>query len=449
MVIKHKSLPVSIKQKDGNALEFTISTNVQDRDTDILEPTGCKLDNYLKNPVVLFAHDYKSLPIGRSKSVSVTPDAVVAEVEFAPTQFAQEVRQLCEAGFLKAASVGFIPLKYEPIGDSSFGHRIYEWELLEWSIVPVPSNPTALISEAKAKGMQVTAIEEVLKKGVISYGQAHPDGTPKAPEDAEWDGPKEVAAADVEDLKVMCAWVDSENAENKGAYKLPHHRASDHYLVWSGVRAAMGALLGARGGVDIPEGDKKGVYNHLAKHYEDFGKEHPEFREYTEAEWKELEQKWGLADEKPKNLQLVINTKEERLIVLDENGKEIGDIVVTDLLKGWIFSQPAVVDINEKAGAVLSKKNKERLAQAQALIQEVLDSSEPAPEEDSSDKGKEKVLDMITDEGAHQVDFIDLDSIETTISADGLELNIEPDALKALLKETVKEELDRACGKVS
>ena len=39
-----------------------------------------------------------------------------------------------------------------------------------------------------------------------------------------------------------------------GAYKLPHHDVEDGKLVTSrrGVFAAMGALLGARGGVDMP-----------------------------------------------------------------------------------------------------------------------------------------------------------------------------------------------------
>jgi hypothetical protein len=39
----------------------------------------------------------------------------------------------------------------------------------------------------------------------------------------------------------------------------------------------MGVLEGARGGVDTPEGDRKDVYLHLAKHYEEFDKEPPPF----------------------------------------------------------------------------------------------------------------------------------------------------------------------------
>jgi hypothetical protein len=48
----------------------------------------------------------------------------------------------------------------------------------------------------------------------------------------------------------------------------------------------MAALKGARGGVDIPAEDKQAVYNHLRRHYEEFGKEAPEFSELIESQEK-------------------------------------------------------------------------------------------------------------------------------------------------------------------
>lgn len=78
-----------------------------------------------------------------------------------------------------------------------------------------------------------------------------------------------------EKLRMANAWVDPKGDPNaKSSYKLPHHLANGE-VVLRGVEAAMGALLGARGGVSIPASDKQAVYNHLAKHYKQFGKTPP------------------------------------------------------------------------------------------------------------------------------------------------------------------------------
>jgi len=110
-----------------------------------------------------------------------------------------------------------------------------------------------------------------------------------APQDAKWDGPAAKKNADVETLKKICAWYDADHADIKSAYKLPHHDAKTLKTVWNGVRAAMAALLGSRGGVDIPEKDRIGVYNHLARHYKEFDKPAPEYRKlYTLEELKAI-----------------------------------------------------------------------------------------------------------------------------------------------------------------
>lgn len=116
--------------------------------------------------------------------------------------------------------------------------------------------------------------------GVIAYKDLG-----KAPESEAWDAGAEVKAASVEDLKLMCAWFDSANPDIKTSYKLPHHKSSGaHMAVWSGVAAAMGAIMGARGGVDIPASDKPGVISHLESHYKEFDKETPSKRVASD-EW--------------------------------------------------------------------------------------------------------------------------------------------------------------------
>lgn len=124
-------------------------------------------------------------------------------------------------------------------------------------------------------------------KGAIPFHE-----TPKADASTPWHGPAEVSKADVQNLRAMCAWVDSSAPDVKGSYKLPHHlAAASHPVVLRGVMSAMGALLGARGGVDIPDADRKGVYNHLAGHYKQFDKEPPAFKTYTSKQLDEMAEK--------------------------------------------------------------------------------------------------------------------------------------------------------------
>lgn len=73
-------------------------------------------------------------------------------------------------------------------------------------------------------------------------------------------------------------WVASKEDEQQADFKLPYADVVDGELkaVWSGVSAAMKALLGT-GSADIPEDEKKEVYDAISKYYEKFNKEIPEF----------------------------------------------------------------------------------------------------------------------------------------------------------------------------
>lgn len=124
---------------------------------------------------------------------------------------------------------------------------------------------------------------EILEKGVIGYKDLG-----KAPIETSWDGPAERKKATTDTLRIISTWFDSQNPDVKSAYKLPHHKAEGHSAVFRGVAAAMGALLGARGGVDIPTSDRQGVYNHLKRHYGQFDREAPTLKAYEVEELKSL-----------------------------------------------------------------------------------------------------------------------------------------------------------------
>ena len=76
-----------------------------------------------------------------------------------------EIRELVEAGILRAVSVGFRPLEYAARPGSKSGGKIYlRSELMEASLVSIPANPNAL---AVARQMKISAatLKMVMARG--------------------------------------------------------------------------------------------------------------------------------------------------------------------------------------------------------------------------------------------------------------------------------------------
>jgi HK97 family phage prohead protease len=172
MEVLHKLIDCEVKKLNDLTYEFIASTEDIDRDGEVIEVAGWDLKNFKKNPVITFAHDYRSLPVGKSTKVWVADKQLRNYVEF-PAEgvypFADTVRRLVDGGFLRTESVGFRPapdsVVFNENGDGiKTPYRRYtKQELLEISIVPVPSNPNALI-EAKTKGIITDADIALLTK---------------------------------------------------------------------------------------------------------------------------------------------------------------------------------------------------------------------------------------------------------------------------------------------
>jgi phage head maturation protease len=144
---------------DTLTVRSVITTIDPDRAGDVVVPTGLRnADDYLLNPVVLWAHNRTQFPpIGVCEWIDVQPRRVVAETRFARgVPFAEDVFRLYEQGVLRGWSIGFVPRKARrlPPADPRVppGLRVEEWDLLEYSAVPIPENPAAM-TLAVTKGL--------------------------------------------------------------------------------------------------------------------------------------------------------------------------------------------------------------------------------------------------------------------------------------------------------
>jgi SpoVK/Ycf46/Vps4 family AAA+-type ATPase len=150
---------------DNRIVPFTISTASVDREGDTIAVEGWRLDNYRKNPVVLFGHDHYQPPVAQSLTEYTEGGRLKSRAQFMPremSEFAYSIFQMYVGGYMRATSVGFIPEKWEYAEEgerAGKGLNFSEQEMIEYSCVPVPANPEALI-EARAKGINTRPFRE-------------------------------------------------------------------------------------------------------------------------------------------------------------------------------------------------------------------------------------------------------------------------------------------------
>ncbi len=158
-------------ERKGNRL--IVNTGALDRDKDRVFPNGGKLENFLKNPMLLWGHNYREpwAVIGKATDITHNIDRIEITPQLREPANDSDpqviIRSLWESGLVRAASIGFMPLKYEE--NDQGGYDFTEWELLEVSLVPVPANQEALRLAVKGLGGDVDMprlIEEV--KAVIA-----------------------------------------------------------------------------------------------------------------------------------------------------------------------------------------------------------------------------------------------------------------------------------------
>jgi HK97 family phage prohead protease len=145
---------------ESRVLRYVITNESQDRYGDVVRVAGAKIDNYMKNPVVMMAHRHDMPPIG--KTVDLTCNKQCKQIEASGlfldgrtdmTGVSETAFKLAQSGAMPGCSIGFMPIKANrpqtaeervKIGIGENGYEFLDWELLEWSVCSIPANPDAL-----------------------------------------------------------------------------------------------------------------------------------------------------------------------------------------------------------------------------------------------------------------------------------------------------------------
>ena len=139
----------------GRLVSYVLSDTSVGRDNHVIAADAWDLKNFLRNPVMPWAHDTSAPPIARWIDISSRGQQLVGTAEYADAEtypFADTIFRLVKGGFLNAVSTSWIPKEWKFSGDRSRpgGVDFFRVELLEVSQVPVPALPTALVTARDA-----------------------------------------------------------------------------------------------------------------------------------------------------------------------------------------------------------------------------------------------------------------------------------------------------------
>jgi HK97 family phage prohead protease len=163
------------------------STSEEDRDGEIVQPSAFKnLERFVSDQgPIYYSHAWRTggiteetMPIGKAVGAWQEPDKVGVKYIFAeggPMTFASKVKWMVDNGFLRFMSIGAMPTKWET---DTEGRKVFtELELLEVSVVGIPSNRgAAILSSAKAAGIEISEDEAVRLFGAESLSKSAPNG---------------------------------------------------------------------------------------------------------------------------------------------------------------------------------------------------------------------------------------------------------------------------------
>lgn len=167
-----KQFTTEVEALADRRVKFTVTTSTPDRERDVLETVGIDTASYERNPVVQWAHDYKSLPIGRCVAIERSATRLVATVEFASAELnpmADQIFRMVKAGFINACSIGFRPLEWTYDEDRG-GVNFLKSEMLEFSVCPIPANAEALVA-AHAAGIDTSVLKGWAERVLATYGE--------------------------------------------------------------------------------------------------------------------------------------------------------------------------------------------------------------------------------------------------------------------------------------
>jgi hypothetical protein len=277
--MKHKifQAPIQFKANSDETGEFAAefaTLEVIDHDGDVIR-TGAFKDGQ-ETLIEPWNHNYFEPPVGKGVIHEKDNKAIVDGRFFLDTQAGLEHYRVVKAvGPLQEWSFTF---DVEQASHGPFEDQDVQFmeKLDVWGVAPV----------TRGAGIDTRTTDiKAQKKAVPSHTTATSD--------ASWDGPANEgrvrSGENAAYYRKIYAWQDPDgDLTVKSSWRFIHHLvAGGGEPGAANVRACqtgIGVLNGGRGGTTIPDADRQGVWNHLAKHLRDADLEPPELKSLAQLE---------------------------------------------------------------------------------------------------------------------------------------------------------------------
>jgi len=128
-------------------------TRYLDRDNESVSIPFLNVDNYTKNPVVVYNHDWGDV-MGKCVEIRKDDKGLYVKAEIHKLTGRESAFEAVHKGLIKTFSIGFISNGYTYL-DEEDAFEISSAELIEISLAPVPANADALFTVTDTKSLQV------------------------------------------------------------------------------------------------------------------------------------------------------------------------------------------------------------------------------------------------------------------------------------------------------
>ena len=268
--LQGKSLQIKQEGEEGRFSAVFATLNVIDHDGDVILPGAIESGQKVRISAYNHSSWGDALPVGKGVVTEQGEQLIVDGQFFLDTQSGAETYKVVKnLDDLTEYSFGF------DITDAEFGQKDGKDVQFIKGLNIFEVSPVLL-----GAGIGTRTLDIKLKKEAVP---THDSKTV----DKEWDGTaaesKLTNEGGYQVYKNMYAWYDAnDDPGNKSTYKFPHHEVDENGIPgaanMNACTTGIAVLNGSMGGADIPDGDRLGVWEHLAKHLRDGGEEPPELK---------------------------------------------------------------------------------------------------------------------------------------------------------------------------